>query len=79
MVNILPPAPLREIIRTAEAAAMLGMAPLTFRRRFCGHSHPALPIIESRGPRGGRRIFLRRTDVEALIESMTVKPRGGLE
>ena len=53
---------------------MLGMAPTTFRRRFCGHQHPRLPIIETRGPRGVRRILMKRADVEALIESMTVRP-----
>lgn len=65
-----------DVLRTDEAAAMLGMTPRYFRTRFCDHLRPALPIIESRGASGRRRILLRRADVEALIESMTVRPGG---
>ena len=52
---------------------MLHMAPKSFRLRYCSHLAPELPIVERRGPRGGRRILVRRADVEALIESMTVR------
>lgn len=64
------------MIRTAEAAARLNMAPTTFRRRFCNSKNPGLPIIECRGPRGGRRILINPADLEMLIESMTVRPAG---
>lgn len=64
------------MIHTAEAAAILGLAPITFRRRFCNSQAPRLPIVECRGPRGGRRILVRRSDVEELLESMTVRPPG---
>lgn len=64
------------MIRTAEAAARLDMAPTTFRRRFCNSKNPGLPIIECRGPRGGRRILIDPVDLEALIESMKVRPAG---
>jgi hypothetical protein len=63
-----------ELIRAHEAAAMLGMALNTFRRRFCAHDAPALPIVEHRGPKGVRRVLVRREDVEALLEAMTVRP-----
>ncbi len=67
---------MNDMIHTDEAAAMLGMTPRYFRTRFCDHHQPGLPIIESRGATGRRRILLRRSDVEALIESMTVRPAG---
>lgn len=63
-----------ELIRASEAAPLFGLALITFRRRFCDSQAPRLPIIELRGPRGGRRVFVRRADVDALIETMTVRP-----
>jgi len=64
------------LMRTAEAAARLDMKANTFRRRFCDPLAPRLPIVECRGPRGVRRILIDPADLEALIESMTVKPAG---
>ena len=72
MIQITPQ--MRVLIRTHEAAAMLGMALTTFRRRFCDHHALVLPIVEHCGPKGGRRVLLLRQDVEALLEAMTVRP-----
>jgi hypothetical protein len=52
------------------------MKPASFRKYCCRHDAPRLPIIESRGPQGGRRIGIREEDLEAYIEAMTVRPVG---
>ena len=64
------------ILGTTEAAARVGMRPASFRKYCCRHDAPRLPIVESRGPRGGRRIGIREDDLELFIESMTVRPAG---
>ena len=64
------------ILGTTEAAARVGMRPASFRKYCCRHDAPRLPIVESRGPRGGRRIGIREDDLETFIESMTIRPAG---
>ena len=64
------------MIHTREAAAMIGMKPHAFRRRYCSDSTSALAFIEYLEPRGVRRFLIRLQDMKWLLETRKVPPRG---
>jgi excisionase family DNA binding protein len=59
----------RQLLNVGEAATVLGMKESTIRSWILKRR---IPFV-----RMGRRVFLRRTDIEQLIQESVVLPQAG--